>query len=134
MTLQRKQRIVAAHAHAVVRDAHQAAAAGLAVLVGDVSGKGVSAAFYMAEMKGIFQALGKAHRDPAAPYYCDACFSGDYPITLPDQTENNGRQLSRSSITLSLCTCRSRCGSARPGSCAVARGADNPPQIRLPRL
>ena len=43
---------------------------------------------------GLYQALGKAHRDPAAPYYCDACFSGDYPITLPDQAENNGRQLS----------------------------------------
>ncbi len=36
----------------------------LGVLVGDVSGKGVSAAFYMAEMKGIFQSLGKLHREP----------------------------------------------------------------------
>jgi sigma-B regulation protein RsbU (phosphoserine phosphatase) len=35
-----------------------------AVLVGDVSGKGVSAAFYMAEMKGIFQALSKVYREP----------------------------------------------------------------------
>jgi sigma-B regulation protein RsbU (phosphoserine phosphatase) len=29
----------------------------LAVVIGDVSGKGVSAAFYMAEMKGVFQSL-----------------------------------------------------------------------------
>ncbi len=36
----------------------------LAVLVGDVSGKGVSAAFYMAEMKGIFQSLSKIYRQP----------------------------------------------------------------------
>jgi len=36
----------------------------LGILVGDVSGKGVSAAFYMAEMKGIFQSLGKMHREP----------------------------------------------------------------------
>ncbi len=37
----------------------------LGVLVGDVSGKGVSAAFYMAEMKGIFQSLGKIYRSPS---------------------------------------------------------------------
>ncbi|HTK81604.1 MAG TPA: GAF domain-containing SpoIIE family protein phosphatase [Bacteroidota bacterium] len=36
----------------------------LAVLVGDVSGKGVSAAFYMAEMKGIFQSLSRIYRAP----------------------------------------------------------------------
>jgi serine phosphatase RsbU (regulator of sigma subunit) len=36
----------------------------LGVLVGDVSGKGVSAAFYMAEMKGIFQSLSKIYRSP----------------------------------------------------------------------
>ncbi len=36
----------------------------LGVIVGDVSGKGVSAALYMAEMKGIFQALSKLHRSP----------------------------------------------------------------------
>ncbi len=32
----------------------------LGVVIGDVSGKGVSAAFYMAELKGIFQALSKS--------------------------------------------------------------------------
>ena len=36
----------------------------LAILVGDVSGKGVSAAFYMAEMKGIFQSLCRIYRSP----------------------------------------------------------------------
>jgi serine phosphatase RsbU (regulator of sigma subunit) len=36
----------------------------LGVLVGDVSGKGVSAAFYMAEMKGIFQSLSKISASP----------------------------------------------------------------------
>jgi serine phosphatase RsbU (regulator of sigma subunit) len=34
------------------------------VIVGDVSGKGVSAAFYMSEMKGIFQALGRMYHSP----------------------------------------------------------------------
>jgi serine phosphatase RsbU (regulator of sigma subunit) len=33
-------------------------------IVGDVSGKGVSAAFYMAEMKGIFQSLSKIYQEP----------------------------------------------------------------------
>ncbi len=34
------------------------------VIVGDVSGKGVSAAFYMSEVKGIFQALNKMYHSP----------------------------------------------------------------------
>lgn len=36
----------------------------LGVVVGDVSGKGVSAAFYMAEVKGIFQALSRVAASP----------------------------------------------------------------------
>jgi serine phosphatase RsbU (regulator of sigma subunit) len=36
----------------------------LGVVVGDVSGKGVSAAFYMAEVKGIFQSLSKMTQSP----------------------------------------------------------------------
>lgn len=35
------------------------------VIVGDVSGKGTSAAFYMAELKGIFQSASKLTRSPA---------------------------------------------------------------------
>ena len=33
---------------------------------------------------GLYQALGQGKRDPKAPHYCDACFTGDYPIALPD--------------------------------------------------
>ena len=36
----------------------------IGIAVGDVSGKGVSAAFYMSEMKGIFQALGRICGSP----------------------------------------------------------------------
>lgn len=36
----------------------------LGIVVGDVSGKGISAAFYMAEMKGIFQSLSKTIQSP----------------------------------------------------------------------
>jgi serine phosphatase RsbU (regulator of sigma subunit) len=36
----------------------------LGIVVGDVSGKGVSAAFYMSEVKGIFQSLSKIHSSP----------------------------------------------------------------------
>lgn len=36
----------------------------LGVIVGDVSGKGVSAAFYMSEVKGIFQALCRMYSSP----------------------------------------------------------------------
>jgi amidophosphoribosyltransferase len=43
---------------------------------------------------GLYRALGKEGRDPAQPFYCDACFTGDYPIALPDQADNADRQLS----------------------------------------
>jgi amidophosphoribosyltransferase len=43
---------------------------------------------------GLYRALGKPGRDPAKPHYCDACFTGEYPIALPDQTDNAERQLS----------------------------------------
>ena len=43
---------------------------------------------------GLYRALGKSGRDPKKPYYCDACFTGDYPIPLPDQQDNADRQLS----------------------------------------
>jgi amidophosphoribosyltransferase len=45
-------------------------------------------------LDGLYRALGKPARDPVKPYYCDACFTGDYPIPLPDQQDNNDRQLS----------------------------------------
>jgi amidophosphoribosyltransferase len=43
---------------------------------------------------GLYRALGHGDRDPAHPHYCDACFTGDYPVTLPDQADNADRQLS----------------------------------------
>jgi amidophosphoribosyltransferase len=35
-------------------------------------------------MDGLYRAMGQAGRDPAKPKFCDACFSGDYPIGLTD--------------------------------------------------
>ncbi|MBV9248745.1 MAG: amidophosphoribosyltransferase [Acetobacteraceae bacterium] len=43
---------------------------------------------------GLYRALGNEGRDPNRPHYCDACFTGDYPIPLPDQADNSDRQLS----------------------------------------
>ena len=34
---------------------------------------------------GLYRAVDHAKRDSAAPKFCDACFSGDYPIFLTDQ-------------------------------------------------
>lgn len=34
---------------------------------------------------GLYRAVGKADRDPVHPQFCDACFTGDYPIRLTDQ-------------------------------------------------
>ena len=44
---------------------------------------------------GLYRAVGEAGRDAAAPQYCDACFSGEYPIPLIDHDDgSDGRQLS----------------------------------------
>lgn len=37
-------------------------------------------------MDGLYRAMGEAGRNTASPQYCDACFSGDYPIALTDLT------------------------------------------------
>jgi len=33
---------------------------------------------------GLYRAMGEARRDPMGPRFCDACFTGDYPIPLID--------------------------------------------------
>ena len=34
---------------------------------------------------GIYRAVGERGRDPETPQYCDACFTGEYPIPLTDR-------------------------------------------------
>ncbi|MBT8388430.1 MAG: amidophosphoribosyltransferase [Altererythrobacter sp.] len=39
-------------------------------------------------LNGLYRAVGEAKgRDPNAPAYCDACFSGEYPVAPSDQIE-----------------------------------------------
>ncbi len=38
-------------------------------------------------INGLYKALGKEGRDANAPAFCDACFTGDYPIALTDNAE-----------------------------------------------
>jgi amidophosphoribosyltransferase len=42
-------------------------------------------------LDGLYRAVGEAKRNAEAPQYCDACFSGDYPIQLTD-LNTNGNQ------------------------------------------
>jgi amidophosphoribosyltransferase len=35
-------------------------------------------------IEGLYRAMGEPARDPLAPRFCDACFTGDYPIPLVD--------------------------------------------------
>ena len=37
---------------------------------------------------GLYRAVGEPHRDPIRPQYCDACFTGSYPIRLTDQEDH----------------------------------------------
>jgi amidophosphoribosyltransferase len=36
-------------------------------------------------MDGLYRAMGELGRNPARPQFCDACFTGDYPIALTDR-------------------------------------------------
>ncbi|WP_108894399.1 amidophosphoribosyltransferase [Palleronia abyssalis] len=43
-------------------------------------------------LDGLYRAVGEAGgRDPSQPQYCDACFSGEYPITPTDRVEKGFR-------------------------------------------
>jgi amidophosphoribosyltransferase len=44
-------------------------------------------------MNGLYRAMGQAERIATAPKFCDACFTGDYPIALTD-ISGGTRQLS----------------------------------------
>jgi amidophosphoribosyltransferase len=44
---------------------------------------------------GLYRAMGEETRSDNKPQFCDACFTGDYPIPLVDQEEGDtARQLS----------------------------------------
>lgn len=45
-------------------------------------------------LDGLYKALGKPGRDEACPAFCDACFTGDYPIQLTDYAEPQGVRVS----------------------------------------
>ncbi len=36
-------------------------------------------------MDGLYRAMGEPGRDPEAPRFCDACFTGEYPTQLTDR-------------------------------------------------
>jgi len=36
-------------------------------------------------LDGLYKAVGEARRDAGKPQFCDACFTGDYPLPLTDQ-------------------------------------------------
>ena len=44
---------------------------------------GVDSLAYIS-MNGLYRAMTGSGRDDQSPQYCDACFSGDYPIPLSD--------------------------------------------------
>jgi amidophosphoribosyltransferase len=39
---------------------------------------------------GLYRAMGQSGRDSASPAYCDACFTGDYPVRLVDRDRGAG--------------------------------------------
>jgi amidophosphoribosyltransferase len=47
---------------------------------------GVDSLAYIS-LDALYRAVGEARRDTARPQYCDACFTGDYPIRLTDHAQ-----------------------------------------------
>lgn len=41
-------------------------------------------------MDGLYRAMGEEKRNAACPQYCDACFTGDYPLPLTDVDAEGG--------------------------------------------
>jgi amidophosphoribosyltransferase len=50
-------------------------------------------------LDGLYRALGKPGRDPQQPQFCDACFTGQYPIDLADSDENSQARPTRLAYT-----------------------------------
>lgn len=44
---------------------------------------------------GLYRAMGEAKRDAANPAFCDACFTGEYPVALTDVEESAGKGRSK---------------------------------------
>ena len=40
---------------------------------------------------GLYQAVGSEKRNNSCPQFCDACFTGEYPTSLTDLSENSGK-------------------------------------------
>jgi amidophosphoribosyltransferase len=51
---------------------------------------------YFISMDGLYRAVGEAGRNALKPQFCDACFSGDYPIELTDVS--GGRRTAQLSL------------------------------------
>ncbi len=54
---------------------------------------GVDSLAYLS-IDGLYRAVGEAGRDHGTPQFCDACFTGDYPIPLVDWRDGPPAQLS----------------------------------------
>lgn len=48
---------------------------------------GVDSLSYIS-IPGLYKAMGESGRDDKNPAFCDACFTGDYPVALTDNTAN----------------------------------------------
>jgi len=51
-------------------------------------------------MDGLYRAMGEPGRDPESPRFCDACFTGDYPIRLTDH--DGGEEATQLSLLAEL--------------------------------
>ena len=53
-------------------------------------------------INGLYRAMGQPGRDPAQPQYCDACFTGDYPIPVSDEADGSNNRSGQLSLLAEL--------------------------------
>ncbi len=63
-------------------------------------------------MNGLYRAMGQAERVAAAPKFCDACFTGDYPIALTDISGGTRQLVAAGGRRLAVMA--SQCGQVNP--------------------
>jgi len=44
-------------------------------------------------LDGLYRAVGEGSRNPKSPKFCDACFTGDYPLALTDLEGTTQKEL-----------------------------------------
>ena len=84
-------------------------------------------------LDGLYKAMGQAGRDPKQPHYCDACFTGDYPVELTDHI--NGKSPPQLSLLQGENLWYQSCADKKTGrSLGIGNGASEDLALKSPSI